>query len=132
MARLQIFLLGRLECVLDGIQVTGFESHKVRALLATLAAERDHPQRREALAALLWPDWPPQAAMSNLRYALADLRKNLGDREAQRPFCSSAAPASNSTRRRMCGWTLANLSRPRSNQKSAINNPQFRCIAAHS
>ena len=30
------------------------------------------------LAGLLWPDWPQKAALSNLRYALADLRKNLG------------------------------------------------------
>jgi DNA-binding SARP family transcriptional activator len=55
-------------------------------LLAYLAVESSRPQRREALAALLWPDWPQQSAMSNLRYALADLRKNIGDRDAQPPF----------------------------------------------
>jgi WD40 repeat protein/DNA-binding SARP family transcriptional activator len=86
MARLQLSLLGRFEGILDGKVITGFESNKVRALLAYLAAEPDRPQRRETLAALLWPDWPQQSAMSNLRYALADLRKNLGDRDATPPF----------------------------------------------
>ena len=83
MARLVLRLFGRLEATLDGALITAFESAKVRALLAYLAAEADRPQRREALAEFLWPDWPQQSAMSNLRYALADLRKNLGDRKAE-------------------------------------------------
>ena len=58
----------------------------MRALLAYLAAEGARPPSRESLAALLWPDWPQQSAMRNLRYALADLRKVIGDREAQPPF----------------------------------------------
>ena len=41
---------------------------------------------RESLAALLWPDWPDRAALSNLRYALSDLRKVIGDRTAEPPF----------------------------------------------
>jgi WD40 repeat protein/DNA-binding SARP family transcriptional activator len=86
MARLALSLFGSFTATLDGALITTFESNKVRALLAYLAAEADRPHRREALAALLWPDWPQQSAMSNLRYALADLRKNIGDREAQLPF----------------------------------------------
>ena len=86
MAHLALSLFGPFEATLDGAVITTFESTKARALLAYLAAEADRPQRREALAGLLWPDWPQQSAMSNLRYALADLRKNIGDREAQPPF----------------------------------------------
>jgi DNA-binding SARP family transcriptional activator len=86
MAHLALSLFGSFEASLDGAPITTFESAKVRALLAYLAAEADRPHRREALAALLWPDWPQQSAMSNLRYALADLRKNIGDRDAQPPF----------------------------------------------
>jgi DNA-binding SARP family transcriptional activator len=82
MARLALSLLRSFEVTLDGALITTFESNKVRALLAYLAAESDRPHRREALAALLWPDWPQQSAMSNLRYSLADLRKNIGDRDA--------------------------------------------------
>src|SRR3989304_5774015 len=86
MARLSLSLFGPFEASLDGTLITTFESNKVRALLAYLAAEADRPHRREALATLLWPDWPQQSAMSNLRYALADLRKNIADREADPPF----------------------------------------------
>ena len=78
MARRVLMLFGRLEATLDGALITTFESAKVRALLAYLAAEADRPQRREALAGFLWPDWPQQSAMRNLRNALADQRKNIG------------------------------------------------------
>jgi predicted ATPase/DNA-binding SARP family transcriptional activator len=88
LSQLEIHLLGPFEVLLDGKPITGFESGKVRALLAYLAAESRRPQRREHLAGLLWPDWPQKSAMSNLRYALADLRKNIGDREAQPPYLS--------------------------------------------
>ena len=86
MSRLEIRLLGPLEVILDGEQVTGFESNKVRLLVAYLAVETGRPQPREKLASLLWPDWPQKSALSNLRYALSDLRKNIGDRKAEPPF----------------------------------------------
>jgi len=66
--------------------VTDFKSNKVRALLAYLAVEADRPHRREALAGLLWPDWPNRDALSNLRYALASLRRTLGDHAAAPSF----------------------------------------------
>ncbi|MFN2217102.1 MAG: regulator, partial [Anaerolineae bacterium] len=78
MARLSIRLLGPLQVTLDGEPVTGFESDKVRALLAYLAVEQGAPQRREKLAGMLWPDWPERSARTNLRRALANLRKALG------------------------------------------------------
>lgn len=86
MARLSISLLGAFQIVLDGRPVTDFKSNKVRALLAYLAVEADRPHRRETLAGLLWPEWPNRDALSNLRYALSDLRGTIGDREADPPF----------------------------------------------
>ena len=38
------------------------------------------------MAGLLWPDWPDSAARSNLRYALADLRKTIHDHQADPPY----------------------------------------------
>jgi DNA-binding SARP family transcriptional activator len=86
MPKLEIRLFGPFQAALDGTPIAGFESNKVRALLAYLATESARPQPRERLAGLLWPGWPQKSAMSNLRYALADLRKNLRDREADPPF----------------------------------------------
>jgi len=86
MSRLVIYLLGPLRVTLDGDPVTGFESDKVRALLAYLAVEAQVPHRREKLAGLLWPDQPESGARTNLRHVLARLRKALGDRAASPPF----------------------------------------------
>ncbi|MCP4426289.1 MAG: AAA family ATPase, partial [Chloroflexi bacterium] len=83
---LQIALLGSFQVALDGQPVTAFESDKVRALLAYLAVEADRPHRREALAALLWPDMPETAARSNLRHALANLRRAIHDYDAVPPY----------------------------------------------
>jgi len=80
MARLTLSLLGPFQVLVDGDPVVGFSTAKVRALLAYLAAEADRPHTREALAALLWPDWPGRHALSNLRQALANLRATIHDR----------------------------------------------------
>ena len=82
MAHLSLSLLGAFQATLDGKPITGFESAKVRALLAYLALEADGPHRRESLAGLLWPDRPEQVARHNLRHALSVLRKVIGDRDA--------------------------------------------------
>src|SRR6266545_5217870 len=86
MARLTLALLGALEVTLDGQHVGGFAYDKVRALLAYLAVEADRPQRREALAALLWPEQPDPTARNNLRRALLTLRAAIDDRHAAPPF----------------------------------------------
>jgi non-specific serine/threonine protein kinase len=86
MAQLSIQLLGPLTVKRDGEIVSGFESNKVRALLAYLAAENSRPQPRDHLAGLLWPGWPQPSAVSNLRKALSDLRKNIADQQAEPPF----------------------------------------------
>ena len=86
MAHLALHLLGSFRVTLDGRPVTAFKSNKVRALLAYLAVEADQPHRREVLAGLLWPDWPDSDAFSNLRYALSDLRRVIGDRTSEPPY----------------------------------------------
>ena len=86
MARLTLALLGPFQAALDGKAIAGFELDRVRALLAYLAAEPDRPHPRQALVGLLWPDWPKSSALTNLRNALANLRKAIGDREAATPL----------------------------------------------
>ena len=79
MAHLEVSLLGPFQATLNRKPVTGFESNKVRALLAYLMVEDGRPHSRDVLAALLWPDQPQRNARNNLRYALADLRQNISD-----------------------------------------------------
>jgi predicted ATPase/DNA-binding SARP family transcriptional activator len=82
MARLTISLLGTFQVRIHGTEITGFDSDKVRALLAYLAVESDRPHRRAALANLLWPDRPEHTARHNLSQALFNLRTLLGDAAA--------------------------------------------------
>src|SRR5690348_16170944 len=77
MTRLRICVLGPLLVTRDDTPVTGFESDKMRALLAYLVLEADRPHRREALAALLWPEQTDAAARQSLRQALYILRQIL-------------------------------------------------------
>ncbi len=87
MAHLNIRLLGTFEVTLDGKALTGFATDKARALLAYLALESAQPQRRDALATLLWPDQPENKARQNLRQTLLYLRQALGeDEQCAAPF----------------------------------------------
>jgi WD40 repeat protein/DNA-binding SARP family transcriptional activator len=86
MAHLSLSFLGSFQATLDGAPITRFESNRVRALLAYLAVESQRAHSRETLAALFWPDWPPSAALSNLRFALSNLREAIGDRTANPPY----------------------------------------------
>jgi adenylate cyclase len=86
MAQLAIRLFGPFQVTLGGDPVTGFRSDKVRGLLAYLTVETEGPHRRERLAGLLWPDLPEQSARANLRRALSNLRKVIGDNQATPPF----------------------------------------------
>jgi predicted ATPase/DNA-binding SARP family transcriptional activator len=85
MARLSLRLLGPLEVRLDGDPVIDLKYDKVRALLAYLSVETARPHRREALAELFWPGRPSGAGRTNLRNALATLRRAIGDRGAPVP-----------------------------------------------
>lgn len=77
MSKVEIRLLGGFEVRVDGRAVSGFESQKVRGLLAYLAMARGVPQGRERLAALFWPEHEPNSARSSLRQALYNLRSTL-------------------------------------------------------
>jgi two-component SAPR family response regulator len=54
-SRVEVRLLGGFEVRVDGRPVTGFESQKVRGLLAYLVATRGTSHGRERLAELFWP-----------------------------------------------------------------------------
>jgi WD40 repeat protein/DNA-binding SARP family transcriptional activator len=86
MARLKLTLLKSFQMTLAGRPVTRFRSVKVQALLAYLAVETDRPHSREALAGLLWPDHPEQAARRNLSQILLHLRQSIGAPEAEPPY----------------------------------------------
>jgi WD40 repeat protein/DNA-binding SARP family transcriptional activator len=86
MPSLHIHLLGPFHVTVDGVPVTTFESDKVRALLALLVTEPARPHRRETLAGILWPGYPERSARTNLRHALANLRRAIGDHRATPPF----------------------------------------------
>ena len=87
MPQLVLSLLGPFAATLDGQPITTFESVKVRALLAYLAVEADHPQSRAVLAELLWPELPNDAARTYLRHALGKLREAIADHTAEPPYC---------------------------------------------
>ncbi len=71
--------------MLDAADTVRFESDKVRGLLAYLALEGREPQRREALAGLLWPDKDEARARHSLNQALHNLRRVL-DTPDEAPF----------------------------------------------
>ena len=81
-AFLSLSLLGGFHVERDGTPITAFESNKVRALLAYLAVEADRPHQRSALAGLLWPDHAEEAARTNLRHVLRQLRLSIDDGSA--------------------------------------------------
>ncbi|MEP7356318.1 MAG: tetratricopeptide repeat protein [Anaerolineales bacterium] len=85
-SQLSLQLLGPLVISLAGRPAAAFEYDKVRALICYLAVEAGRPHRREALAGLLWPNHPEQAARASLRQALASLRQALGETGTEQPF----------------------------------------------
>jgi len=86
MRRITIRLLGPFEVTIDGAAVTTFAYAKVRALLAYLAVERQHPHPRAELATLLWPDQSERTARASLSQALATLRNALDDKNVDHPL----------------------------------------------
>lgn len=86
MAGLSVCLFGPIQVLVDGNRAASFTYNKARALLAYLAVEADRAHQRDALVGLLWPDLPNDAARTNLRQALADLRQGIGDASASPPY----------------------------------------------
>jgi DNA-binding SARP family transcriptional activator len=74
---LEITTLGGLSIRHAGEPVTRLRTRKVEGLLVYLACT-GRTQRREVLAELFWEERTQAQAMSNLRGALASLRKHLG------------------------------------------------------
>ncbi|NIV34906.1 MAG: AAA family ATPase [Anaerolineae bacterium] len=85
MSRLSIQLFGTVRVTLKGEPVTRFESDKARALLAYLAVEADRAHQREKLAGMLWPESTEQVARAYLRRLLVNVRRAVGDYEADPP-----------------------------------------------
>jgi predicted ATPase/DNA-binding SARP family transcriptional activator len=85
-AKLSIRLLGIFQAERDSKLLTGFRSDKVRALLAYLSVEAQHPWTRSSLADLFWPNYPELKAQSNLRNALWNLHNLTGDTHQDEPF----------------------------------------------
>lgn len=75
---LKIFLLGKTIIRLDDTPLTRFRSQKEAALLAYLA-HTGQAHNREAVADLLWDASSTKQSLSNLRTALARLRKQVGE-----------------------------------------------------
>ncbi|MCE7981157.1 MAG: hypothetical protein DYG89_08200 [Caldilinea sp. CFX5] len=73
----QLRTFGAFEVSLSATTVTAFPTDKIRALLVYLAVEQSRAHRREALAALFWPDIDQALAMNNLRVTLHRLRETL-------------------------------------------------------
>ncbi len=73
--RLKLFWLGHPRIELSGSHVQ-LETRKTTALLAYLSLN-EHPQSREKLAALFWPEFDPSRAPANLRRILASLHASL-------------------------------------------------------
>jgi DNA-binding SARP family transcriptional activator len=86
MKGLSLYLLGAFEAILDGKPLSGFKTDKARALLIYLTVERGRTHRRQALAGLLWPDYPESVARENLRHARSNLRQVLGEEQNEPPF----------------------------------------------
>lgn len=82
MNKIRVRLLGGFEVWSGDQQVGGFESQKVRALLAYLACHRSRTFSRDHLAGLLWPEREPEAARHALRQAVYNLRSKLPDGES--------------------------------------------------
>jgi len=77
LTKIRVRLLGGFEVWAGDRQVNGFESQKVRALLAYLVCQRHRAFSRDHLVGLLWPERGPEAARHALRQAIYNLRSSL-------------------------------------------------------
>jgi len=75
---LHLTFLGGFQITRDGDPLHGFISAKTQALLCYLVVTGREHQRRE-LAGLLWGEMPEAKALINLRQALTNLRRLLGE-----------------------------------------------------
>ncbi|AIE86076.1 AfsR/SARP family transcriptional regulator [Fimbriimonas ginsengisoli] len=76
--RLNLRLFGPFSATVDGVPIRKLRTQKGRWLLALLALREGRPIERGWIAATLWPDNDPSAALYSLRRCLTDLRDALG------------------------------------------------------
>ncbi len=83
-AKIQIYTLGTLQVVRDGVAVTESDWHtrQARQLLKILLTDRPRPVSTDVLIEILWPHSMPSAAATTLRSAINALRNVL---EPDRP-----------------------------------------------
>ena len=82
MKSLSVYMLGQLQIRLDERVITkDFRTDKERALLVFLVVESGRAHAREKLAEMFWPERREGVARTNLRQALAGLRRTLGDHD---------------------------------------------------
>lgn len=74
---LTISLFGSFQATLHGKPLGDFRSNKGRALLAYLVLAKQQPVARTTLTDLLWQDYQPNSARTNLRQVLSNLREIL-------------------------------------------------------
>ncbi len=79
LSKIRVRLLGGFEVWAGERQIAGFESQKVRALLAYLICNRRRAFTRDHLAGMLWPERDGDAARHALRQAVYNLRSKLPD-----------------------------------------------------
>lgn len=93
MSKVRVRLLGGFEVWQGDHQVAGFESQKVRALLAYLICNRKRAFSRDHLAGLLWPEREPEAARHALRQAIYNLKATFpgGENGDAPPILSNAS-----------------------------------------
>ena len=77
MEGLRIKVLGGIQVQLGG-EMIGFSRHKATALLVFLAVTGER-QSRDALATMFWPENTQARAYANLRQAIWEIRRSLGD-----------------------------------------------------
>jgi predicted ATPase/DNA-binding SARP family transcriptional activator len=77
MSHLALYTLGSLRFELDGKEVD-IGRRKAAALLVYLLVNGQR-QRRDRLAALFWPDLPQESAYAQLRQALWEIRRSVGE-----------------------------------------------------
>ncbi len=77
MSALQLSFLPTFRVEKNGTPITKFRSANVRGLLVYLALQPNSPHPREVLATLFWPDLADNAAKTNLRQTIYQLRKTL-------------------------------------------------------
>lgn len=76
---LALSFLGTFDARWNDEPIKGFESGKVRALLAYLVVEAGKPHSRDHLAGMFWAEASDEIAARNLRQALSNLRKVIRD-----------------------------------------------------